>query len=182
MFENAGVARTERSIINWCHPDKHGVNRLDTFYDPNERKYFITPQSVELAIKEEQAKAKVEEVPNGAEAPASGFPKASETADEVSENDKKIKELEQKLADERILNKGKDYFIERMTTERDQFITTLKEDNYKIGKLEQRLLQLEGPKPSEEARSGPADPYQEPTRVEVTEEEPEPAQQPEHQP
>jgi len=29
LFEEAGVPRTERSIINWCHPDKHGVSRLD---------------------------------------------------------------------------------------------------------------------------------------------------------
>jgi hypothetical protein len=28
MFEDAGVARTERSIVNWCHPNKHGVSRL----------------------------------------------------------------------------------------------------------------------------------------------------------
>ena len=57
MFEAAGVARTERSIINWCQPNKTGIARLDCYFDPNERKYFITPQSVELAIAEEKAKA-----------------------------------------------------------------------------------------------------------------------------
>src|SRR6266404_3741375 len=57
MFEVAGVARTERSIINWCQPNKMGVCRLDNYFDPNERKYFISPQSVELAIQEEKAKA-----------------------------------------------------------------------------------------------------------------------------
>src|SRR5258708_39154213 len=45
MFEEAGVARTERSIINWCQPNRVGVARLDCYLDPNERKYFITPQS-----------------------------------------------------------------------------------------------------------------------------------------
>src|SRR5260370_29340942 len=53
MFEAAGVARTERSITNWCQPDRSGVARLDAYLDPNERRYFITPQSVELAIQEE---------------------------------------------------------------------------------------------------------------------------------
>src|SRR6267378_2623735 len=57
MFEEAGVPRTERSIINWCQPNRTGVARLDSYFDPNEHKYFITPQSVTLAIREEQAKA-----------------------------------------------------------------------------------------------------------------------------
>ena len=53
MFETAGVARTERSIINWCQPNCQGIARLDSYYDPNERKYYITPQSVEAVIQEE---------------------------------------------------------------------------------------------------------------------------------
>src|SRR6202043_2905327 len=57
LFESAGVARTERSITNWCQPNRTGVARLDAYYDPNERKYYISPQSVELAIAEEKAKA-----------------------------------------------------------------------------------------------------------------------------
>src|ERR1043166_7197295 len=42
MFEAAGVARTERSIVNWCRPNKLGMPRLDAYFDPNERKYYIT--------------------------------------------------------------------------------------------------------------------------------------------
>ncbi|NIR50677.1 hypothetical protein GWO43_05345, partial [candidate division KSB1 bacterium] len=38
-FENAGVPRTERSIINWCQPNPQGIPRLDCFFDTNERKY-----------------------------------------------------------------------------------------------------------------------------------------------
>lgn len=56
MFEEAGVTRTERSIVNWCNPNKHGIARLDAYYEPNERKYYITPQSVHRVIKEEQSK------------------------------------------------------------------------------------------------------------------------------
>jgi len=47
------VARTERSLINWCQPNRQGFTRLDSYYDPNERKYFITLQSVEAVIQEE---------------------------------------------------------------------------------------------------------------------------------
>src|SRR6266852_6015975 len=57
MFETAGVARTERSITNWCQSNKSGIARLDAYFDPNEMRYFITPQSVESAIAEEKAKA-----------------------------------------------------------------------------------------------------------------------------
>src|ERR1035437_4527944 len=64
MFETAGVARTERSIINWCQPNRQGIARLDSYYDPNERKYYITPQSVETAIQQEIQRAKkIPEVP-----------------------------------------------------------------------------------------------------------------------
>ncbi len=28
MFETAGVARTERSIVNWCQPNRTGIARL----------------------------------------------------------------------------------------------------------------------------------------------------------
>ena len=58
MFETAGVARTERSIINWCQPNRQGIARLDSYFDPNERKYYLTPQSVEAVIQEEIQRAK----------------------------------------------------------------------------------------------------------------------------
>jgi hypothetical protein len=43
--------------VNWCQHNALGVGKLDAYFDPNERKYFITPESVELAIAEEMAKA-----------------------------------------------------------------------------------------------------------------------------
>jgi hypothetical protein len=66
-FEDAGVPRTERSITNWCQPDKNNVSRLDCCFDPNERKYYITPQSVERAIEEEKSKSKSGELPHASE-------------------------------------------------------------------------------------------------------------------
>ena len=56
LFEKGGAPRTERSIINWCQLNRQGVARLDAFFDENEGRYFITPQSVTLAIGEEIAK------------------------------------------------------------------------------------------------------------------------------
>ena len=56
LFEHAGVSRTERSIINWCRANRQGVARLDAFCDENERRYYITAQSVTRAIEEERAK------------------------------------------------------------------------------------------------------------------------------
>ncbi len=57
MFETAGVARTERSIVNWCQANRTGIARLDSYFDPNERKYYLTPESVERAIQEEIQKS-----------------------------------------------------------------------------------------------------------------------------
>lgn len=58
IFETAGVARTDRSIINWCQPNRQGITRLDSYHDPNEQKYIITPQSVEAVIQEEIQRSK----------------------------------------------------------------------------------------------------------------------------
>src|SRR2546426_8613596 len=77
MFEAAGVARTERSIINWCRQNRQGLARLDCYLDPNDRKYFITQASIELAIKEEMSK--------GQQKAASGFPNPDRTVPNASE-------------------------------------------------------------------------------------------------
>ena len=58
MFEEAGVARTERSVINWRTVNRQGLSRLDCYLDLNEQKYLITPESLYRAIDEVQAKDK----------------------------------------------------------------------------------------------------------------------------
>ena len=35
LFEDAGVPRTERSIINWCNPNKKGVKRTRLLFRSN---------------------------------------------------------------------------------------------------------------------------------------------------
>ncbi len=155
-FEMAGVARTERSIVNWCQANAQGVARLDAYYDPNERKYFITPQSVDLAIAEEQAKAAkvnapaepVAEIRNDAESK----PTRQETTPSA-DNSRRVKELEAEVLDLKITNRGKDYFIEQLKQEREafagerkEFVAQLMNATRKVGELETRLLQLDAPR------------------------------------
>ena len=155
MFEAAGVARTERSIVNWCQPNRTGIARLDSYFDPNERKYFISPQSVELAIAEEKAKAaKVNDgeafgkVPKDQEINRT-VPHRSESENQPFRNDSESREerdLQNEIRDLQITNKAKDQFIELMQKERAGFIDQIIVANRKVGELETKLLQLEGPK------------------------------------
>ena len=154
MFEAAGVARTERSIVNWCQPNRTGIARLDSYFDPNERKYYISPQSMELAIAEEKAKAaKINDaetfrkVPQGSETDRT-VPNRAETTKRSFPNDsesREIKELESEIRDLQITNKAKDLYIERMEKERNTFFEQVISANRKVGELEAKLLQLESP-------------------------------------
>ena len=153
MFETAGVARTERSIVNWCQPNRTGISRLDSYFDPNERKYFISAQSVELAIAEEKAKAAKNNetaeafgnIPPSAEAFRT-VPNHTDTgkqSEPVSEGDAdRIKKLEQENFDLLIMNKGKDMVIEHLKNERAGFFEQLLAAKEKMGELTNRLLQL----------------------------------------
>ena len=147
MFETAGVARTERSIINWCQPNKTGVARLDCYFDPNDRKYFVTPQSVELAIAEEKAKAaklrpEISEstgsIPNEPEARSS----ATQPTNSSEDNSGRVKTLEQEVMDLKIINRGKDYYIEQLRGEREGMLVQLISASHKVGELETRLLRI----------------------------------------
>ena len=160
MFESAGVARTERSIINWCQPNKLGVSRLDAYFDPNERRYFITPQSVELAIKEEQAKTtkgtdpaeSVGTIPNAAERHPADRSPASEDAR------KEIEELKHEVMNLTITDHVKGQVIKQYEKDRSEFAQERKEYieqlmtfNRRIGELETQVLQLAAPRTTAEA-------------------------------
>ena len=143
MFEAAGVARTERSIINWCQLNRQGVARLDSYYDPNERKYYITPQSVATVIQEEIQRAK-----KFVEAPVSEpfgsdmkAVKHSRT-DADATDDQKTRELERQIMDLKIANRGKDYLIDQLKGERVGFFEQVIHANRKMGELEAKLLQV----------------------------------------
>ena len=150
IFEAAGVARTERSIINWCQPNKSGVARLDCYFDPNDRKYFVTPQSVELAIAEEKAKASktsdpVYEAFGNVRPPGKSPINNSEPVDGSEGNSDRLKTLDREVMDLKIVNRGKDYFIEQMKSEQESLLGQLVSSSRKVGELETRLLQLGEP-------------------------------------
>ena len=157
-FEAAGVARTERSIVNWCQPNPQGMARLNAFFDTNDRRWFITPQSVESAISEEQAKAaKAGQSPSE---PVAAIPQRSEIEKDAirsrpsagADADNSTG-LEKELMDLRILNRGKDYFIEQLQKEREAMLEKLVSGSHRIGELETRLLQLAAPRNESEGDS-----------------------------
>jgi len=156
MFEAANVARSERSIVNWCQANRQGIARLDAYYDPNERRYYITPQSVEAVIEEEKAKAargNPIRLPHDAEAFGTRNPTESELISEQSqqkrhemENDDEIgtlDELRREYRDLQITNRAKDMFIDQLKTERENIINQLTQTNRQIGVLETKLMQIE---------------------------------------
>jgi hypothetical protein len=119
--------------------------RLNSYFDPNERKYFITPESVELAIAEEKANAAKINEPSE---PVGSVPNHSEKANDASEPDNdRVKELERENLDLKITNRGKDLFIEQLQKERSGFFDQLLTANRKMGELETKLLQLESRNP-----------------------------------
>jgi hypothetical protein len=149
MFEEAGVARTERSIVNWCQPNRMGIARLDCYFDPNDRRYFITPESVRLAIEEEKARANKGIAPSSDPASRGGSAASAESQQRSSDrkvpNDsEEINELRKEIMDLKIANRGKDMFIEQLTKERTDFVERLIESSRKVGELETNLLLLGG--------------------------------------
>ncbi|MBU6411492.1 MAG: hypothetical protein KGR98_14005, partial [Verrucomicrobia bacterium] len=145
LFEAAGVARTERSIINWCQPNRQGIARLDSYFDPNERKYYLTPQSVETVIQEEIQKARKPPEPPASE-PFGKVRNDAEKSQEPAVAADQVKELERENLDLKIANRGKDFLIEQLQKERGGFFEQLLTANRKMGELESRLLQLEKPR------------------------------------
>jgi hypothetical protein len=59
------VPRTERAITKWCNINARGVTRLDCCYNEAERKYYITPASIEKVMVEERKKFQYMEYRNG---------------------------------------------------------------------------------------------------------------------
>jgi hypothetical protein len=159
LFEAAGVARTERSVTNWCRPTAQGIARLDAWYDPNERRYYVTPESVERAIAEEQARARrtAEAVPQAAEGKDSqGAEDHSPRQEQTHSGHRELDELRKENLDLKITNRAKDQYIDLLQKERSEFagererhVQQLVAASRQLGELEQRLLQLGDGKPGE---------------------------------
>ena len=147
MFEAAGVARTERSVINWCQPNRQGITRLDSYYDPNDRKYYITPQSVEAVIQEEIQRAKKSTEAPDSETFGSAVTHVKHSRTNSSTTDeRKIQDLEREIQNLEIANQVKDQFINLMKGERASTIEKLQAASRTVGQLETQLLKLESPR------------------------------------
>ena len=148
LFESAGVARTERSIINWCQPNRQGIARLDSYFDPNERKYYITPQSVEAVIQEEIQRSKKSGEANDSEGFASAVTHVKHSSshdNRKTDGARKIEELERTVNDLKLSNQVKDLFIDLLKKERSQVFEKLLPDNQLIGQFEEKLQLLDEP-------------------------------------
>ncbi len=153
LFEEAGVARTERSIINWCNKNRQGIAHLDCYFDPNEHKYFITPESVDRAIKEEQARVRKQglrkisessrDLRNAEKPTFEGI--TTEAVSKEDNEEKRIEEFRQQIIDLKITNKAKDIFINQLQQQQDNFIKQLVGQSRTIGELETKLMQLQPP-------------------------------------
>ena len=142
LFEQAGVPRTERSIINWCRLNRHGIARLDAFFDENEGRYYITPQSVNRAVEEERAKQ-----PGIGNQPPSEteLPHRAETPPRFdAESSDRVKELERQNRDLEIATRAKDFYLERLEKERGQYVEQLVGMSRYVGELETQVHQLGG--------------------------------------
>ena len=145
LLDAAGVPRSQRPLVRWCSPDAHGVGRLECVYDGNERRYWITPESIERAIEEEKAKqapgTRAYQQPEQIEQPVAG--------DEVG-----IRELKLRMRDLEINNRAKDVVIERYEKDRDTLLNLVAESNHKIGSLETELRALQEPEDSPKQIAG----------------------------
>src|SRR4029453_6009999 len=125
-FEDAGVPRTERSITNWCQPDRNGVSRLDCYFDPNERKYYITPQSVERAIEEEKSKSKSGELPHASESfgtipnTSEAFRTVPHDSESTANNQRNTEQIEKENLSPDIAQELEDLRIEKKVWERER--------------------------------------------------------------
>lgn len=163
QFEAAGVARTERSITNWCRPTAQGIARLDASYDPNERRWYVTPESAGRAIAEEQARARrttAEPVPHPSEGePAQDMKTGSHRGESTHSDLRELDELRKENLDLKITNRAKDQFIDLLQKERsefagerDRYVQQLVAASRQIGELEQRLLLPDSNHPDEQHR------------------------------
>jgi hypothetical protein len=164
-FEEGGVPRTERSVTNWCQPNRQGVARLDAFFDENEGRYYVTPESVTRAIEEERAKQTAPSKSATSDIPSANRSEARDEEFPKSEKSPLDPELEFTVRDLEITNRMKDRYIERLEADRERFdaerqryIGQLIGMSREIGELESRVQQLGSgnrfehslPKPSED--------------------------------
>ncbi len=139
------MVRTERSVINRCQPNRQGITRLDSYYDPNERKYYLTPPSVEAVIQEEFQRANKSSEPSASEPFESPVATVKHPRNSTSADDRKF-QMEREIVDLQIANLGKDYLIDQLQGKRNGPFSKVVLDKSNRGQLEIKLIQLNTPK------------------------------------
>jgi hypothetical protein len=161
LFLEAGVPRSPRTIDRYCKSGHLVCMKVDT--ERNE-KYLITSESVAARIKELQ-----QAVPSGHVETYPDMSSHVETQPDMSRHDyindqklveekrkleEKIAELERENLDLKITNRGKDYFVEELRKDRENFEVVRKEmtqqlidQSRRVGELEVKVNLLEAPRP-----------------------------------
>ena len=175
LFEQQGERRSVRMIAEYC---KNG--ELVCFYDSDDKRWHITRASVENKIdkiKALNARKTAVGSQSASEQPSEAPAASQHSADDHSprresphESSDAIKKLEQENLDLKIVNRGKDYFIEQLKREREDFITRIENNSRLIGELETKLLQLEAPQrgPKNDPNPSPYEPWREAVRTSST--------------
>ena len=118
---------------------------MGSYYDPNERKYYITPQSVEAVIQEEIQRTNKSSAPSTSESFGSPVTHVKHPQSGTNgANEPKFHELEREIRDLKITNRAKDMFIDHLKSERSDFFDKLISANQMVGRLEIKLNQLDG--------------------------------------
>ena len=126
--------------------NRQGSARLDSYFDPNERKYYITPQSVEAVIQEDIQRANISSDPSTSEPFGSSVAHVKHPGNAPATEEARLKEMEREILDLKIANRGKDFLIGELNKERKTFFDQLLNANRTVGQLETKLQQLESPK------------------------------------
>jgi hypothetical protein len=182
LFENGGERRSVRMIAEYCK-----TGELVCIYDSDDKRWHITRDSIQgkiekikslnarkAAIAPQHTSEPFTEPPAAPQRPPENQ-RPKEEAPPQTESDSSsfslIKKLRKRILNLRILNQGKDYVIEQMHKEREQFLTRIETSSHRVGELEtqvlqleNKLLQLEAPKRQTTASETPFDhavPYRE---------------------
>lgn len=168
IFASAGVPRNPRSIRRFCQKGELDCMTIET---ATSSRYLVRRSSVEKLITEKQqalqfSESRTRPAMTGQDRPRPDIaghdrtpdpqpPSADET--ETRELAATIKRLEAENLNLRIDNRGKEAAINQLAQQARDLIGAVQDTSWKLGAAEQRLVQLEAPRPGgdeEEQRRG----------------------------
>lgn len=160
IFYRDGLFRAPRSIERYCKEEK-----LDCFLDPDEKRYYVRPESVGTLISHikevnarQSAPTPLATFVGTADAPPTSVPPHDALpVGESGGESEEVKKLQNQIVTLEIGSQAKEQIISHLTSQitgdRKQFISELVQHTRKVGQLEEKLLRLEGPKVPEEGRA-----------------------------